>query len=528
MAEIYLARMMGTDGFSKLVVVKRLLHNLASDKEFVEMFLDEARINARLSHSNVVQVLDLGETDGQYYMAMEYVTGLSVAQVGRMAAQRLGEVPQGVACGIVAQACAGLHHAHETKLPDGSEMGIIHRDVSPQNLLLTYEGFVKVLDFGIAKAEGRATQTKAGMVKGKFAYMSPEQCTGEGIDRRTDIFALGIILFELCTSRRLFKRNSTFETYEAIIKCEVPDPSTVSSSVSKPVAAVILKTLSRKKEDRFPTAEAMQEALELAMRRSTIRGKSTDLARFLETNFSDQIKEQEELIRRLESGALAGKEHEHDAEASQLAENYAALVEEELEEIDDGPTENEEKAAEAGKIPPPQPPAVPSINRENAPLANLPVSMALPIIDPKQVVKDLIAGKPVEGLSPAVMPPRTPSAPVQLPPASASQPPLSHSAPSMPAPQAHVSGQNFQPVMGGAMQSGQGMAPMAPMGQMTSGAAASGHQAALGAQLQGAPSQPQPPAGFLEKMANLPIGILVAIGLFLAAVTAGITALLVF
>jgi serine/threonine-protein kinase len=521
MAEIYLARMIGTDGFSKLVVVKRLLQNLANDKEFVEMFLDEARINARLSHSNVVQVLDLGETDGQYYMAMEYVTGLSVAQVGRMAAQRLGEVPQGVACGIVAQACAGLHHAHETKLPDGSEMGIIHRDVSPQNLLLTYEGFVKVLDFGIAKAEGRATQTKAGMVKGKFAYMSPEQCTGEGIDRRTDIFALGIILFELCTSRRLFKRNSTFETYEAIIKCEVPDPSTVSASVSKPVAAVILKTLSRKKEDRFPNAEAMQEALELAMRRSTIRGKSTDLARFLENNFSDQIKEQEELIRRLESGALAGKEHEHDAEASQLAENYAALVEEELEEIDDGPTQNEEKANESKQ--PPQPPAVPSLNRQNAPIANLPVSMVLPIIDPKQVVKDLIAGKPVEGLSPTVMPqPRTPSAPVSLPPASTSNPPASISAPPLQAPQAHVSGAGFSPVMGvgPAISSGQGMAP---------GAASSGYQAALGAQLQqNVASRPSVPPGFLEKVANLPLAVLIAIGLVLAALTAGITALVMF
>src|SRR5258708_40115694 len=135
------------------------------------MLLGEARISARLSHSKVVEVLELGQVEGAYFLAMEFVAGLSVALIGRVASQRLGEVPQGVACGIVAQACAGLHHAHETKLPDGTEMGIIHRDVSPQNLLLTYEGFVKVVDFGIAKAEGRATRTRAGMVKGKCAYL---------------------------------------------------------------------------------------------------------------------------------------------------------------------------------------------------------------------------------------------------------------------------------------------------------------------------------------------------------------------
>jgi len=345
MAEIYLARMGGTDGFSKLVVVKRLLSQMANDQEFIQMFLDEARINARLSHSNIVQVLELGEFDKQYFIAMEYVSGLSVAQVGKLATQRLGEVPQGVACGIIAQACAGLHHAHETKLPDGSEMGIIHRDVSPQNLLLTYEGFVKVVDFGIAKAEGRATRTRAGMVKGKFAYMSPEQCVGEPLDRRTDIFALGIILFELCTSRRLFRRANTFETYEAIIKCEVPDPRSVNPNVSEKVAAVILKALAKNRDERYPTAEAMQEALELAMRRSGIRGSAMDLSRFIESNFADQVREQEDLIRRIEAGELTEPGAPHDP-ASNLAENYAAVGDDDvqLEDGEDGPPQNDERA----------------------------------------------------------------------------------------------------------------------------------------------------------------------------------------
>jgi serine/threonine-protein kinase len=492
MAEIYLARMLGTDGFSKLVVVKRLLPAMATDKEFIEMFLDEARINARLSHSNIVQVLDLGEVDGQYFMAMEYVTGLSVAQVGRMAAQRLGEVPQGVACGIVAQACAGLHHAHESKLPDGSEMGIIHRDVSPQNLLLTYEGFVKVLDFGIAKAEGRATRTQAGMVKGKFAYMSPEQCSGGSIDRRTDIFALGIILFELCTSRRLFKRGSTFETYEAINRCEVPDPSTVSPAVSPQVSAVILKALAKKKEDRFPNAEAMQEALELAMRRSTIRGKSTDLARFLENNFADQIKEQEELIGRIESGALAEAENV-DPDASQVAENYAALLEEEIEEIEDGPTQTEESSRE-----PVPGPIVPSINQANAPLANLPVSMALPIIDAKQAVQALMAGKQpalIPGGSTGLTPQPTP---------------------------APKSGQGSAP----ARQSGQGPAPGSP--QPLSAQSMGGPAGAPSPQESTIAPTAAPPLSPLARLANLPLVVLLLIGLLLASSAAALTYLILF
>lgn len=508
MAEIYLARMAGIDGFSKLVVVKRLLSQLAGDKEFVEMFLDEARINARLSHSNVVQVLELGEADGQYFMAMEYVSGLSVAQVGRMAAQRLGEVPQGVACGIVAQACAGLHHAHETKLLDGSDMGIIHRDVSPQNLLLTYEGFVKVLDFGIAKAEGRATQTKAGTVKGKFAYMSPEQCTGEGVDRRTDIFALGIILFELCTSRRLFKRGSTFETYEAIIKGDVPDPSEVSPSVSKPVGQVILKALARRKEDRFPTAEAMQEALELAMRRSSIRGKSTDLSRFLEQNFADQIKEQEELIRRLEGAALANAPHEHATESSQLAKNYAPFVEAEPEAADDGPMPSVAERPQSQPAPLPAP-SVPTLSSEFVPIPNLPVSMALPILDAKQAVQELLAGKQPElfGANAA----KATFQASERAPAAAMRPGPAHKD----APSTMPSGDAGKPI-----SSAQNRVQRAPLNDPPA-------QASPPVYKQGRAFTTSPPA-FLDRLANLPIGVLVAIGLFLAAIAAGFAALFVF
>lgn len=519
MAEIYLARMGGSDGFSKLVVVKRLLAQMASDQEFIQMFLDEARINARLSHSNIVQVLELGEFEKQYFIAMEYVSGLSVAQVGKLATQRLGEVPQGVACGIITQACAGLHHAHETRLPDGSEMGIIHRDVSPQNLLLTYEGFVKVVDFGIAKAEGRATQTRAGMVKGKFAYMSPEQCAGEPLDRRTDIFALGIILFELCTSRRLFRRANTFETYEAIIKCEVPDPRAVSPNVSEKVAQVILKALAKNRDDRFPTAEAMQEALELAMRRSGIRGSAMDLARFIETNFADQVREQEDLIRRIESGELTQPETQHKAEAGALAESYAAVGEDDLQEADeDGPTHNDEAGPRRQSPPPPQPPpAVRSVGNENAPLPNLPVSMALPVVNAKQAIVDMLTGAAPNVLGDKLQA-IAQAAKITVPDKAGGRPPSGQgAAPGRP------SGQGAAP----SGLSGQGAAPGWRSGQGPAPVVAEPGGSAADRLTPREPRRAPPPRSALERLANLPLAVLVAIGLGLALLAAGVTAVLI-
>lgn len=501
MAEIYLARMAGSDGFSKLVVVKRLLADLAKDKEYIQMFLDEARINARLNHSNIVQVLELGEVDGQYFIAMEYVSGLSIAQIGKLATQRLGEVPQNIACGILLQACAGLHHAHETKLSDSDELGIIHRDVSPQNLLLTYEGFVKVVDFGIAKAEGRETRTQAGMVKGKFSYMSPEQCTGQKVDRRTDIFALGVILFELCTSRRLFKRATPIETYEAIQKGDIPDPCSVSPAVPRQVADVILKALARNKDERYATAEAMQEALELAMRRSGLKGRPLDLSRFLENNFKAEILEQEDLIRRIASGELTQPENQHAAESSKLADNYAHVedldIEEDIEELAD-PTSNDLKAPES-KPPPP----VPSLEGKSAQIAQKPVSMVLPTIDPKKALQDMLSGKApnmlgdqLQGLAKAA----NVSAPTPDASASASGQVMS-AAPAV--------------ASGGQTPSGQGLAPSATT--PTSSTSGQGQAPAL--------AQPTSP---LQKLADLPLPILIGIAFGLAVLSAILTALIIF
>jgi serine/threonine-protein kinase len=308
MAEIWLARISGVAGFEKLVVVKRLLDPLAQDPEYVEMFLDEARINARLSHSNVVQVLELGQVEGKYFLSMEYVAGLSLAAMGRKATQRLGEVPLAVACGAVAQACAGLHYAHEKTLPDGVPLGIIHRDVTPQNLILSFEGLVKVVDFGIAKSEVKLSKTRTGLVKGKSSYLSPEQCLGLPIDRRADVFGLGIVLWELATSRRLFKRANAYQTFDAITKADVPPPSECNPKIDRSVEAVILKALARKPDDRFSTGAEMQEALEHAMHKAGLRGARTDLQKFVEFTFADEQAEQKQLVTRALRGELGSGE----------------------------------------------------------------------------------------------------------------------------------------------------------------------------------------------------------------------------
>ncbi|HEX8950805.1 MAG TPA: serine/threonine-protein kinase, partial [Polyangia bacterium] len=219
------------------------------------------------------------------------------------------------------QACSGLHYAHDKTMPDGTPLNIIHRDVSPQNLILTYEGLVKVLDFGIAKADHRQSQTRTGLVKGKFSYMSPEQCLGQALDRRSDVFALGIVLFELCTARRLFKRRSTYETYTAITKADVPRPRKLNPKVHEAVEAVILRSLALKADDRYPTADAMLDALEDAMRKAGLRGSATDLAKFMNETFAAEDAEQRRLIAQAQKGELGSS-----AEAVQLSPVAAAAA----------------------------------------------------------------------------------------------------------------------------------------------------------------------------------------------------------
>jgi serine/threonine protein kinase len=302
-AEIYLARIGGAAGFEKYVVVKCLHDHLADDEEFVKMFLDEARLAAHLDHSNIVQTMELGEHEERYFMVMEFLAGLSLAMVVRRAGERLpnGRVPVPLVLNMMAQACAGLHYAHERTV-NGKVLNIVHRDISPQNLVVSFEGVVKVVDFGIAKAEQRQTATRAGTIKGKFAYMSPEQCVANNVDRRTDVFALGVIAHEMLTGRRLFKRNSPYETYQAVIECAVDPPSKMNIELDPALDSVIMKSVAKDKDDRYPTAEAFGDALLGYLHH---RGKGSgpgDIGRFFDDNFGQEIEEHGARMRELISG----------------------------------------------------------------------------------------------------------------------------------------------------------------------------------------------------------------------------------
>jgi serine/threonine-protein kinase len=265
MAEIYLARLRGEAGFEKVVVVKRLLPELVASQEFVAMFLDEGKLVASIDHPNVCDVHELGRDGAEYFLVMPYLDGVPASDfIARpREPDRLAQIR--VAAGIVAQACAGLHHAHELRGYDGQPLHLVHRDVSPSNLFVTAAGIVKVLDFGIAKVRSTQARTEVGTVKGKTQYMAPEQLLGKPLDRRCDVFALGIVLFELVTHQRLFKRASDFLDAKAVIEDPIPRADAVDPAVPKALADVIARALERDPDARFADARELAAAITAAI-----------------------------------------------------------------------------------------------------------------------------------------------------------------------------------------------------------------------------------------------------------------------
>lgn len=267
MAEIWLARQVGPAGFARQLVVKSILPELAIDPEFVTMFLDEARLAANLVHPNIAQVYDFGEVDGTYYIAMELVRGPNLKRLAWYAEKKKTPIPFEIAAKLIASAAEGLDHAHRLLGPDGEPLAIVHRDVTPGNLVAAYEGECKVLDFGIAKAQQRATQTMAGVVKGKYAYMAPEQIDGKPVDARADVWGLGATLYELVTGQRAFPADGELELVQQICDHDVKKPSEVRSDVPPLLEEILCNALARDKERRYKTARAFGEALErFAMR----------------------------------------------------------------------------------------------------------------------------------------------------------------------------------------------------------------------------------------------------------------------
>jgi hypothetical protein len=296
MAHLYVARFTGPDGFEKLVAIKLIHEHLTNEPAFVKMFIDEARLASAISHANVAHIIELGKVGRTYYIAMEYVEGESVSALIRRTKPSLR-----CSARNIANAAAGLHAAHELKTRDGVPRQAVHRDVSPQNLLVSYEGQVKVVDFGVARARGMLHDTDGGTVKGKFAYMAPEQATSKPVDRRADIFSLGIVLYEMTTRRRLFKGENDAETLRKVLDKEIKAPTKlVGPAYPQSLEQAILKALSRDPEGRFQTARELQTALENFIIESGGAYLPADVGELMAKVFADRIETKREILRKCE------------------------------------------------------------------------------------------------------------------------------------------------------------------------------------------------------------------------------------
>lgn len=303
MAEILLGRRVGPSGFEREVVIKRILSRLAKDSSYVSMFIDEARIAARIHHPNVVQVFDLLIEDTLLCIIMEYLKGETLASLFRRASARKMELEPEICSYIIAEAAAGLHAAHELVDQNNKPVGLVHRDISPQNIFATYDGSVKILDFGIAKARDRFTHTQTGQLKGNYAYMSPEQCASEKLDRRSDIFSLGTILYELTTNHRLFRRPNQFLILKAIVDSAIAPPSVIKPDYPKRLEEICLHALAKDKHERYQTAGELRHDLLTTVSNSKVKGlPEVRLSALMQELFVDRMEEKEDLLYNLRHG----------------------------------------------------------------------------------------------------------------------------------------------------------------------------------------------------------------------------------
>jgi eukaryotic-like serine/threonine-protein kinase len=433
MAEIFLARKTGSAerSFDEVVVVKRILPHLADDEHFVTMFRDEANLASLLVHPNVCRVHKLGQAQGVWFIVMEYLHGVALSRMlSRLSKQRQFLDVRAVA-GLIIQACAGLHHAHEAKSADGQPLGVVHRDVSPPNILITTGGEVKLLDFGIAKARGASSKTRTGTVKGKNAYMSPEQILGKPLDRRSDVFALGAVMYELLAVKRLFHRESDFLTFKAITEEALPDIRDRRPDLPPAMVAVLTRALAREPNGRFSTCAEMAEAVRAAIAPMGGAASTQELSLIITRDFADELAAKEEILAQARKAAMTANDTEEvptlvagssgqmiGAAPTQVSPSPFAKVEE-LEEIDgemmigeigpDQPTRNQRTPASpsvmishtpttGGRVkrptkpptPPPLPPKVAGSPPGASPLGVAPAPANVAMVDLADPSTDLL------------------------------------------------------------------------------------------------------------------------------------------
>jgi serine/threonine protein kinase len=287
MARIYVGRSTGIGSFERHVVLKMILPERANDHIAVQMFLDEARLAASLNHQNVAQVFEVDQDAGIHFLAMEYVHGQDLRALLAKAGSTGTRVPLELALTVVVGAAAGLHHAHERRSSDGTPMGIVHRDVSPSNIMIGYDGAVKLLDFGIAKATSRSVETLSGIIKGKFAYMAPEQCRGREVDPRSDVFSLGIILYEVTTQHRCFRADSDFDTMHRIVTGDIVRPTRLVQGYPPELEAIVMTALSVDPAQRYQSAGLLLEAIEAFASSSRTVLSTMSLGRFMRDLFGE-------------------------------------------------------------------------------------------------------------------------------------------------------------------------------------------------------------------------------------------------
>lgn len=288
MAEVWKARMKGVEGFQKTVAIKKILPHLSDNDEFVEMFVDEAKLAAQLNHSNIIHIYDLGKIANSYYIAMEYIDGHDLKTILKQGEERSQPMTLELALFITSKVASALDYAHRKRDFDEKEMGLVHRDVSPQNILISHEGDIKLCDFGIAKAASKASHTQAGALKGKLQYMSPEQAWGRKIDRRSDVFALAAVMFELLTARKLFSGENEISVLEQVREAKVVPPSTINDEVTPAIDAVVLKALHKDPDARYQTAGDLARDLDGILYSLRPTPTSADLAIYMHRIYTEE------------------------------------------------------------------------------------------------------------------------------------------------------------------------------------------------------------------------------------------------